>query len=80
MPLLPAAPDKEEISAVVIKWANLSACYLGEMLQHPYAYNQANSVSLCLLPSTAKNEMNVWFMDLIKYFISLYFPPHFFPR
>lgn len=74
MPFLPAAPEKEEISAGVIKWANSSPCRLGEMLQHPHAYKQANSVSLCWLPNTAENEIQVWFMDLIKYFIS----PHFF--
>lgn len=60
--------DKEEISSVVIKWANSFA----------HAYMQVNS--LCLLSSTSENEINVMLMDLIKYLISPNFQHFSFPK
>lgn len=53
--------------------------FVGEMLKHLHGCKQANSVSLCLLPTSAEIETNIQFMDPIKYFISLHFTT-FFPR
>lgn len=62
-----------------MKWANSSACYVGKMLKHPHACKQANSPSLCLLPTSAEIETNVQFMDPVKYLISPHFTT-FFPQ